>query len=674
MNARDLGLQEELLNRWMTTATEVLQSFPKDYRPQGYMGAADSDDFFTGQDSNLGPSELLGSLPTDMIAAFQNTAAIVLLVAGECALRYPETTIPKQPEGIHIDERSISRAVEAAIPGEQGALFPFRETLITLLGDHAIRALFTRGHGQHGGAFPPYLLERQNWHKLGRLRDQIEIETELIAIQRLDSLRAKMVVAAAWTMVALASHMPAALFVTEHAPHLLHVTRGGVSIGSGRYHHVIRQFRPNSLVTVLQLLRRALDTRVMDANDLMWTATSLAEVEQTVIRGRAVESPGVPRHRIFLSHRGKDAKAVLMDAILGGERAKEAFLDCLSMPRSVINRLFLYQSLTWSQEVLIIRTQNFHASSWCRKEAWIAEALAGLTGIRMTVLSNVDQATEYLESLVWGPKVEEHNAAGPSDEATSRSSWTTARILKDMTEVTRAPNLWSVTHNGYPANLFDPLVAWLRRPGPSIDGLGIAARQHVTEAFAKILDWGSCGPRLRERSAVAFGAPLDMWATAVKLCVAGVSLATKVYDKTITRHALDGATDQVERTMRLYDDHGEADASEFQNLLMLIAACVAIDLSCYEPKTIEAAAHIVREVAIVHDGVPLLDVRVPGSRRDRLLRFLVGMARSDLGVIGIIQNGRNPVHNEIVDALSLEVLPCVTLHPGMERIIGAIPV
>jgi hypothetical protein len=65
---------------------------------------------------------------------------------------------------------------------------------------------------------------------------------------------------------------------------------------------------------------------------------------------------------------------------------------------------------------------------------------------------------------------------------------------------------------------------------------------------------------------------------------------------------------------------------------------------------------------------PFFDMRRPGRRRYFQLQFLLSMLYNNFGSIGIIQNADDPVHNFESDGISLSVLPCVTLHPGMEAL------
>lgn len=47
------------------------------------------------------------------------------------------------------------------------------------------------------------------------------------------------------------------------------------------------------------------------------------------------------------------------------------------------------------------------------------------------------------------------------------------------------------------------------------------------------------------------------------------------------------------------------------------------------------------------------------------------LAYSDLGRIGILQDGNDPVHHYFIDGRRLDILPCVTQYPHMERLLTA---
>jgi len=76
----------------------------------------------------------------------------------------------------------------------------------------------------------------------------------------------------------------------------------------------------------------------------------------------------------------------------------------------------------------------------------------------------------------------------------------------------------------------------------------------------------------------------------------------------------------------------------------------------------------VQQVAVLRDGVLLLDVRGKGPRRDLNLKLLLALVTHNIGSVGMIQTSTDMVHELAIDGRSLSILPCVTLHPGMESI------
>jgi hypothetical protein len=69
---------------------------------------------------------------------------------------------------------------------------------------------------------------------------------------------------------------------------------------------------------------------------------------------------------------------------------------------------------------------------------------------------------------------------------------------------------------------------------------------------------------------------------------------------------------------------------------------------------------------MLHDGLLMVDARKPGKRRAFHLRLVATLIRGNLGSVGIVQDASDEVHQQRVDGIALEVLPCVTLHPGIE--------
>lgn len=108
----------------------------------------------------------------------------------------------------------------------------------------------------------------------------------------------------------------------------------------------------------------------------------------------------------------------------------------------------------------------------------------------------------------------------------------------------------------------------------------------------------------------------------------------------------------------------------FTGYLSLISPAVALDLAHFEvaPQTETEILAAVGSVALLRDGVLLLDVRSACLRRDLHLKLLFTLASNNVGSVGIIQTAGDPVHEREIAGNSLSVLPCVTLHPGMEEL------
>jgi hypothetical protein len=75
----------------------------------------------------------------------------------------------------------------------------------------------------------------------------------------------------------------------------------------------------------------------------------------------------------------------------------------------------------------------------------------------------------------------------------------------------------------------------------------------------------------------------------------------------------------------------------------------------------------VQSTALLHQGVVLVDARRTAAL-DSFLELILRMSIDyDIGCIGILQDGDAPVHESVVDGRCLDILPCVTIYPGMEH-------
>ena len=106
--------------------------------------------------------------------------------------------------------------------------------------------------------------------------------------------------------------------------------------------------------------------------------------------------------------------------------------------------------------------------------------------------------------------------------------------------------------------------------------------------------------------------------------------------------------------------------------LALIAAATAIHLSGFnlDPRMMPAIEDAIGGAGVTGDGLILLDARTPGAKRELRLKLAVMLVTNRLGGVGIVQNAADEVHQGFVDDTPLEILPCVTLHPGMDLLLG----
>jgi len=166
--------------------------------------------------------------------------------------------------------------------------------------------------------------------------------------------------------------------------------------------------------------------------------------------------------------------------------------------------------------------------------------------------------------------------------------------------------------------------------------------------------------------------PIDLWATALQYALAAFGLTSGARSKMEVRRAVDQQNAILEAilTARLHLD--PIFREKAPGYLALLAAASAVDLAGFEldPRMTPAIRLALGGTATFQGAVFLLDVREPGEKRDFLLRLAVLLMQGNLGSIGTVQNSADQVHQGHVDGLPLEVLPCITLYPGMEAQFG----
>jgi hypothetical protein len=561
---------------------------------------------------------------------------------------------------------------------------PYAETLSVLLG-WAAPGLLVKPTAEGPGKLQPHELSRGGWYLLAQMRHQIKVEYELRQMAALDPLQAKAVVAAAWTMVALAAHMHGAVFATtEGRMHLSAVTAGSVTMSMGQGAETITMFWPSSVRSVVRLLREALQSDVLDACDMMWLAAGMARV---LIHSSGWGEPetGGPGYGLFLSHRGRDVKADLTRAVLSLGVRPAVFLDCLSLPRGLINRHFVFRSLVRSRAVVVVDSPNFDESAWCRKEAWVAEALARLGLAQLVRVGGAGQAARLLEDesrtgRLSPPPPVAVAAGAPAENEDDPTAWVCNRILNDIDYWARTPNLHSAREKKLPIGCVQPMLDWLRtecRAGTTdTAALRTALIGHVrtmlSQLAADVSRWQATQPASGPDGP---GPAADLWATAAQLTVAALSLRTRTYSKMETRRYVVAVNRLTYEILDAVRRDPAADPARLPDCILLAAGAVALDLAGEDrPAVMEIGlADLVNGRALCQDVLLMLDVRRPGPRRDFLLRLVLLLVANDVGSVGVLQDGTDPVHDRTIDGTSLEVLPCVTLYPGMESLFAGLP-
>lgn len=524
---------------------------------------------------------------------------------------------------------------------------PFATTLTTLLGQDALLWLTAESH-DGPGKIQPHEFSRSGWHKIWEIETQIEIEKELILIPNEYQDIAKAIVATSWTLVALANLVRPEIFLGEYTSHLVSIREGGrYTVTSGPSSHTLVSFQRTSMLIMLDILHKGLNTPLMSAVDLMWIAASLVKVEDIK---SGLTPPGMIEPEVFqtfLSHRGRDAKLALSEAVNSLHATHGMFLDCLTLPHGTVNRYFVFSSLARSRHVVIVETVNFSESDWCRKEAWFADAM------RSADLVNVERMT--LEQVL-----EHIGSAGPLSKRHRGSSNLTypitQRILKDIDYWARSPNLYSLKKSVHSVETLLALKTLLEGTVDADDptrihSLGEAVRNLFSRIATQIPKEGQ----------------IDLWASALQLGLAAFAITSNARSKDGVRRGVDNLNATIGGFIKLnlhFDKNFQNRSSDYLALITA-ASFLALTDGKVDPRIAHAINSVLCGVALLRDGILLLDVRPRGPLRNFHLQLIALLIKNNIGTVAIIQNFDDEVHSGTVDDLPLELLPCVTLYPGM---------
>ncbi|MEO0371729.1 MAG: hypothetical protein AAF231_09765, partial [Pseudomonadota bacterium] len=522
---------------------------------------------------------------------------------------------------------------------------PFGETITTLLGDDALLWLTAESRDALG-KIQPHEFARTGWPRLSEIKTQLKIEQELLdpvgpvgPVGETPHLP-KVLVIAAWTMAVMAGFLPPNLFLGEEASRIVSQRGGRFSVAHGRGSHTILGFDPDRAIPTLKIFLSALKAPELTAADMMWIALGLARIDTSKVLHDEGRKLNTPRFSVFLSHRGKDSKADLVTALGGDGADKQVFLDCLSLPKGVINRNFVFGSLCRSEKMLIVASDNYDGSPWCRKEAWLAREMArhGLLQLEDTDLAGANASLERLTAQeVTQDQVNLYEIA--------------PRVHRDLDYWARGPNLHSLDDDGAAPDALAAFEDIHKTPDDTTP---------LTETVARL--WNTA--HLHDPT----GTSADIWASAAQLAMVVMSARCHTQSKETARAAVDTLNALVAsffETGLAQHDHFQTAPDRYFALLVGTAVFEACDYAPH-PLTLNDIADCLKGVALVRDGMILLDARSEGPTRDFHLRLAMLIMTSGIGSVGVIQSAEDEVHDLYLDDTPLAILPCITVHKGME--------
>jgi hypothetical protein len=524
---------------------------------------------------------------------------------------------------------------------------PFGNTISTLLGPNALQWLAAESVEGHA-KIQAHEFSRTGWADLSSIDNQIRIEQELLDIGKRNEEDAKIVVALCWSIAALASFVEPWVFLSEADAHLSSDREGQFTVSYGLATRTLVGFDTDSMRSVVRLLHDALEEPEFMACDLMWIASGLAKVRTVSSGHTGPVEPVREEFSIFLSHRGQDAKKLLAENVMKQGEQHAIFLDCLTLPRGLINRKFVFESLAKSKRIFIVETPNYEKSAWCRKERWVAESMQrlDLASVQRVPLAEATSAIDVSGI-----------PARPRQPARAFHYPIAPRILKDADYWARKPNKHSLAQRGMPTDFLTKIEGFIAGAACATD-----AAKHVAKLMKALL---ATRPKLD---------PIDPWSAALQYAVAAFGLGLFARSEMDVRRGID----QMNGALGAMISEKVFDDAIFQKnpsgYLTLICAAVLLDLTGFTLKE-DSEAEIqaaVRDVATLKSGTLLLDVRVPGAKRNLHLKLLLALVTNNIGSVGIVQSAADMVHELEVGGRSLSVLPCVTLHPGMEALFPAL--
>ncbi len=439
--------RSKLIDQILVSAIRVMEAFPSlesqrallsDIKPQ----------------NDLHPVYvLLDHSPKRTFPVFVDTSSVLAMLIAQFAGKFPRK--------VWDSDLSSFSGSRLGVKGWQdtGALsgIPFSEVVTVLLGRDAPRLLFKSSRDGRA-KLQPHEYSRGGLYLLKQFLSQLRIEDELIRLDELDRDISKDVVTLLWILTAMAMHMDGSVFIHEGSHHISAVTDTSITMSNGKGTETLVHYWPSSMMQVVRTLQMARNDPELGAPDLMWIAAGQSRImSHTAILGPD-EHPD-DDWEVFFSHRGPDTKAALVELVRGHLRDRSAFVDCLVMPKGFINRHFLFRSLVRSRQVVVVKSARFDESTWCRKERAAANVLACLDYARVITVDSIPAAMACVDSSAeldtGSPPVP------PAEKDKSEPGWVCRRILQDINNWARTPNLHGARKKGLPVDAVKVMLDWL---------------------------------------------------------------------------------------------------------------------------------------------------------------------------------------------------------------------
>lgn len=541
---------------------------------------------------------------------------------------------------------------------------PFNYTINTFLGPEATKWM-QEDSINTPGKVQPHEMSRVNWVNLRNMQSQIKIETELLKISSREPVLSKAVVSCLWCMKGLASIINPNIFISESKPHVSLVGEYDLILSHGVETHTFVNYYPGSFIPMLKTLKSMVVDDILEAADMMWIALGLAEVRNIQKRHELIAVDREQQRSVFLSHRGKDSKKQLMDHLLTHETAG-VFLDCLSLPRKLINRNFVFGNLVNSKQVLLIKTPNFSGSIWCLKEERLCELLKQNGEFNYEICTHVEEGIRKLSELsatAYAP-----NEKPPKETAISGS---VHRILNDGNIFNGPrPSLYTLHEKECSVAIFSDTIDFLQKNSPEKSQYQTA---DVVSEIDRLLDEVLQYTHLND--GVSSGdhtlqLAYEYLCVTMQLTIALLSLKCPVYDKMEVRKYINIGNKLCKTILKMeapeaFPNHDEVSLKE---KIVFLASCIALELSGHGHEAVEmnGVDTLNAKFCIYKNGLLLLNV-MKGVESNPMFSTMIHMISNyDIGTVGILQDANHQVHQGVYYDFNLEVVPCVTFHAGME--------